>query len=460
LRNPKRTTCHAASGLEVTIPAMRVNKVDIDDDLTAVISNFKIYNVRGDSPETFSTEHVGAWDLANNRQTPLRLFRPKGEQVMWKDGSYDTPLSSCSANCAPGSHRSFLPGSGDCCWTCAKCPNGTASDTVNADKCLTCGDGQVVRPDQTGCHNYKLLYFEWFGIVGIVIIVLMVISVIFILFALCVFSRNYSHELVTNVGYNSLCLFLVACILLIVIPIPLLIKPTISTCFCYIILVNVGLSVVIGILVSRSAYINGFFDDDGELVKGSLGPCPRALVIVLTVVLQIIINLIAFNMEQLQTMHNETERWDERYHECSTWASTTFWAGFIFNVVVSVVGNFMSCSSTKMEDNAFELKHVLQSHLLFYTVAIIELCVFFRSNDEALAGGQGVICLLYVLGFYACYLAPKIYVILCRSKGGKIISDSDDSGDEDGHIATAIHSSAGFKNRGIVQVTIRDEEDE
>merc|ERR1719209_530856 len=126
-------------------------------------------------------------------------------------------------------------------------------------------------------------------------------------------------------------------------------------------------------------------------------------------------------MEQLQTMHNETDKWDERFHECSTWASITFWAGFIFNVVVSVVGNSMSCSSTKMEDNGFELKHVLQCHLVFYMVAIIELCVFFRSNDEHLAGGQGVICILYALGFYAFYLAPKIYIILFRSKGNKQI---------------------------------------
>jgi len=449
----------AMSGLEVTIPAMRANKIDIDNELMAVISDFKIYNVRGNSPSTFSTEHVATWDLGSSGQSPLRFFGKKGEEVMWKGGAYDTPTSSCSDSCAPGFYRSFLPGSGNCCWACVKCPNGTASSETNSDKCVTCGVGQVVRPDQTGCQNYLLLYFDWYGAAGIVIIVLMIITFIFILFALCVFSRHYSHELVINAGYTSLCVFILACILLILVPIPLLIKPTVSSCFAYIILVNLALSVVLGILVSRSAYINGFFDENGELVKGTCCRFPRAIIVLAIIVLQIIVNVVAYNLEKLKTMHNETEKWDERFHECSTWASATFWAGYIYNIVISLIGMFMSCSSTKMEDNAFELKHVLQSHLLFYTVAIIELCVFFRSNDEHLAGGQGVICLLYALGFYACYLAPKIYVILFRSKGNKAIEEPEGSGDEDGpHLTTAIHSDAGFKNRGIVQVTIKEDD--
>jgi len=451
----KTTLIKAAAGMKVYISLMASKNIIIGKHLATEISLFKVQNVQKLSDDDLKSEYVGNWNEDPNIAGGP-LYTLKNKNVLWKDGEKEIPVSVCSASCAPGFKRDFLAKDRKCCWTCSKCPNETASNISDSDTCVTCPDGYVVMPNQDGCAKYKLLYFDWYGLVGIILIILIVISIVLIVFALVIFSNNSMHELVLYSNYNSLTVFLLGLLILVISPIPLLIQPTISSCFAYIILVNVGIAIVIGILISRSSYINNFFDDNGELTKGSLGPFPRPLVVALVFILQIIVSVVAYNMETLLIMHNKTEKWDERYHECSSWASMTFWAGFSFNILASIVGNSMSCSSVKVEDNHAELKHVLRCHLLFYLVAFIELIVFFRSNDHHLAGGQGVCCILYALGFFICYIFPKLYIILFRSKGNKAIEDDPDD-DKDALMTTAVHASAGFKHHGIVQMTIRDD---
>jgi uncharacterized membrane protein len=428
-----------------------------NEELSATINKFVIKNLQIGAGGKLTNKYMGLWD-ETTMTGALNMMKGK---ISWSGGAKETPESVCSATCAPGSLRKFTDG--ECCWQCQRCPNGTVSDTSNAKECSTCPEGTVVRPDQSGCKKYSLRYFEWFGGPGAVVIVLMIIGVALVLFGLGVFSQNSHHELVLNANYNSLCLFLLAVLILIFAPVPLLVKvPTASACSVYIFLFNVGTSIALGILTSRSAWLNGFFDDNGELTKGTLGRYPRSTVVVAVTVLQVIIMIIAFNMESILTLHNLTDQWDVRYHECSTWASSTFWAGFVFNILVSVVGNSMSCSSIDMEKDAFELKYILLGHLMFYLWGICELVVFFRCNDEHLAGGQAIVCLLLAISLFFVYAWPKIYAILFNSKGGKLIPQEEEEEDEENVIteASAVSSKAGFTGQGIVSVKIREEDDE
>jgi uncharacterized membrane protein len=443
------------AGLAVEVQSLAMDPVVFNEELSASINNFVIKNLRITNGK-LTNKYIGVW----NENTLTGALNMRKQDLTWSAGSKVTPTSVCSASCAPGSLRKFSD-NGECCWECKKCPDGTASNVSNAKTCSACPEGTVViQPDQSGCKKYSLQYFEWFGGPGAVVIVLMIIGVALVLFALGVFSQNTGHELVINANYNGLCVFLVAILIMIFAPIPLLIKvPSSSSCSIYIFLFNLGIALVLGCLTSRSAWLNGFFDDNGELAKGTLGRYPRSTVVIISGVLSVIIMIVAFNMEDILTIHNLTDQWDQRYHECSSWASTTFWAGFVLNIIISVVGNSMSCSSIKMEDDAYELKYVLLGHLMFYLWGLIELIVFFRCNDEHLAGGQAIVCLCMALSFYICYVWPKVYAILFNSKGGKLLPQEEEEEEEHGVItdAAAVSSKAGFTGQGIVAVKIREE---
>jgi len=439
------------AGMDVQVATLAVK---YNEDMAASIGTFIVNNLQLRDGKLVS-KFVAKYDETNTQDA---LSMRKAD-VVWDQGSKATPTSVCNAPCAPGSLR---VGEGKCCWECEKCPNGTASNVSNAKSCNTCPEGTVVIPDQSGCKAYTLVYFEWFGGPGAVVIVLMIIGVALVLFGLGVFSQNTHHEVVTNANYNSLCVFLLALLLLIFCPVPLLVKPPSGgSCSAYILMFNLGVSIALGVLTSRSAWVNGLFDESGELAKGTLGRFPRTTIVVAVAVIQLVIHIVSFSTESILTMHNLTDQWDERYHECSSWASGTFWAGFVFNIIVSVVGNSMSCSSIDMESNVWELKYVLMGHLMWYLWGLTELIIFFRSNDEALAGGQGVVALLLALSLFFVYAWPKMYAILFQSKDGKLIPQEEEEDEEQGIItdASAVSSKAGMTGAGIVGIKIREEED-
>ena len=74
-------------------------------------------------------------------------------------------------------------------------------------------------------------------------------------------------------------------------------------------------------------------------------------------------------------MELKTEVWNIYYLECSNWASVVFWIGFAYNILLSLGGNFLSCSSTQMDERCQELRHVLVSYLVFYVVALLQVSV-------------------------------------------------------------------------------------
>jgi len=443
------------AGMDVKLPMLNVK---YSEEMAVSIGEYGVNNLQLTKGKLVS-KYIGKYDDTN----PQDELTMRKADILWTEGSKETPESVCNAACAPGFVRAFTEGEGQCCWDCDQCPNGTASNVSNAKTCHTCEDGFVVKPDQSGCKAYTLVYFEWFGGAGAVVIVLMIIAVALVLFGLGVFSQNTHHEVVINANYNSLCVFLLALLLLIFSPIPLLVKPPSSgSCSAYIFMFNLGVAIVLGILTSRSAWVNGLFDENGELSRGALGRYPRTTIVAGVAIIQVIVMIVSFSTETMLTMHNLTEQWDERYHECSSWASATFWAGFTINIIVSVVGNSMSCSSYAMEDNVFELKYVLLGHLMWYLWGMIDLIIFFRSNDEYLAGGQAVVALLMALSFFLVYAWPKMYAILFQSKGGRLIPQEEEEEDEEGMIteATAVSGRAGLSGAGIVSVKIREEDDD
>jgi len=445
--------------LKVTLSVLTSYNIEFNQQLTATMTKFNIGNLKVNaSSGDIENNNVGEWDEDGNPEK----FTVTSNLITWSGESDNVPESVCSENCIPGTRREFTAGNGQCCWKCIECSSNTVSNVTNADVCTVCPEGTAVRPNRDGCKEYALLYFEWAGGPGIVVILLMVIGVTLVLFGLIVFTQNSKHELVVNSNYISLCLFSLAVLILIFAPAPLLAEvPTPTACGAYIIMFNVGVAIVLGIITSRSAFVNNLFDENGELTKRTLGRFPRTTVVIVCILIQVIAQIIVFNMEVIETLHNETDAWDQRYHECSSWTSSTFWAGFVVNIVISVVGNSLSCSSFNMEKNAFELKYVLLCHLMFYLWGIVELVVFFRTNDEHLSGGQAIVCILLAISFFLFYAWPKIYAILFPSKDSKESSDVEVKDSPEGGVEGEGDKNTGNPDDqdGIWSIDVKDAEE-
>lgn len=441
----------AVKGLNFKIPLLPMNQITYTSYLTVEANMFRLQNVQKDR-----TVWVGSWEKQPNK----RALTPLKQQFKWKNGSAETPVSACSNTCALGYKRKFQDANSKCCWICEKCPNGTFSNITNSDQCLTCGEGCVPNPDQTGFVYYKLKHFKWFGPLGSFIIFLIVVACCFVLLALGIISQNSDHELVQLSGYNILCLYLIGCLLLCLAPLPLLVTPTVESCSGYIGLFNLALTILFAVLMARSGIVNSYYDENtDEVIKGGLGKFPRLVVVSVVLLVQVILMIAGLSIDPPLTMHNDTENWDLKYWECSNWASYVFWIGFGYNITLSVIGNFLSCSSTKMDDVCGELKWILITYLVFYINALVEIIIFYRVVDESLAVGQAVMCIIMAMTFYFFFIWPKVFVILFRSKKDgkslrhrqKLLSQDDDNG----VMTTAMHQSDGYRHHGVVQMRIK-----
>lgn len=440
-------------GLQFEIDYLPRNEIKYNQYLIAEGTSFELRNIQGGKSQSV---YVGTWMQYKN-QSPLKLLK---SSIKWKSGSQETPVSSCSDTCVLGFYREFTDASGKCCWECKKCPENTFSNVTNANQCITCGEGCALKPDQTGFIEYELVQFKWFGPIGSFLIFLIVIACCFILLALGIISQNSDHELIQLSGYNLLCLYLIGCLLLALAPIPLLVTPTIDSCNGFIAVFNIGLTVIFGVMITRSSYINGFYDEStGDVIKGGFGKYPRLVIIVILLIIQGIILIVINNIDPPQTLHTDTDVWYIKYAECSNWASWGFWVAFSFNIALSLIGNFMSCSSTKMEDLCEELKWLLITYLMFYMCGITHIILLYRVKNEQLAVGQAVMCLIMSMCFYFFFIWPKVWYVLFKSKDGRIAREREQVPQDEDHITTAIHSSDPFKHHGVVQMRLKKADD-
>lgn len=435
-----------------------VNGVDtkFTEHLTTIATKFELYNTHGDTEDGFKSLRLGQW----NSDSPPPFLRIDNSKISFKNGSKEKPISVCSELCKMGYQRVY--NNDKCCWVCEKCPESTVSNITNANVCVSCPEGHVAKPDQTECVRYKLERFHLFGGAGAFLIFLIVIGACLCLFGLGIISQNSDHELVKAIGYKMLVYYILGCLICFISPIPLLVGPTVTSCSVYIAIFNIGLTIPFSVLIARSALINSYYDQEGKTSRQGICSFPRAIAISVILLIQILILIVGIAVDPPLTMHNLTDAWNVRYFECSSWASYVFWISFGYNIALSIVGNFLSCNSTKMEENCEELKYILITYCIFYLLGLTEICIFYRAHDDELAGGQGYMCVLFGLGFFMCFIWPKIYIILFRSKEDhKTINREalmrDHEHDHDIHMTTAIHAATGFRGRGVVQMKIKEE---
>lgn len=364
--------------------------------------------------------------------------------------------NNCDQVCSAGTYLSKEHATINCTFACVRCPPKSMTNSTDAIECMNCTKGYVSNPQRTLCSPYQKRSYNLARPMGIIYFILMVSVIVLILVAFVIFTKNREHELVLLSGYEGLCLFLFGCLVIVVSPIPLLMEPIQKVCCIYVVAFNVGLTLIFSVLVTRSSCVSSFYNEENEVVKSGLGSSPRIIVCTLILLVQIVILAVGFTVSPLETLVIETSQWNYGYWECSIWASYVFWIGFFYNILLSCVGNFMSCSSTKMDDICEELKYVILSYLLFYLLALIEVILFFRARNEALAEGQAIMCVLYALSFLVFYVKPKIHVILYRTQeDGKTIKGNLHVNDNEAAVTSLIHAKGGYQHR-VVAMKVRD----
>lgn len=179
-----------------------------------------------------------------------------------------------------------------------------------------------------------------------------------------------------------------------------------------------ALTILLAVLISKASLITeNLFDAEGDLVKQTLGRRPRAIVILIALIVQLVILIVGTLFDPPEIRHTDSDRWDWKYAECANSKSTVFWAAFFYNIFLGILCNAMSCGAKRINDNFGELRNVCVSTLWFFLCALIHAILIFKLENMALATGQALMCIIYGVMFLIGFILPKVYIILFKSVG-------------------------------------------
>lgn len=351
----------------------------------------------------------------NNKVDP-KLYLNNGV-LKWKNGSKAISISKCSPDCGKGWQR-ILPQSGPkCCWSCTRCPNQSASVDINSATCRKCDAMSVANPPQTSCVKFKTTSFRWFDPVGEFMIFLITAGLCATFFTLGIFSQNRDCSVVKSADYKMMTFVLFGLALCFFTPVPLLLEPSSATCISYVIMFNFGLTIPLAVLFIKSAAVrHRFFDENLELVNGSLGSMPHLVIVGIIIAIQAVILAIGINFTATSVVYYPTEQWDLKYAECSYVKNAVFWAAFGYNVVVSIVMNIASCNSVKMKEDFKEQKWICITTCTFYLVSYLFVTCIYSVYGANVVEAASVIIILFGFVFIFAYFVPKLRLILFHQK--------------------------------------------
>lgn len=372
-----------------------------------------IYNIQFNSISKL-TEMITAGRYNDNAQPKLYLNK---EVLKWQNGTKITPVSKCSPDCEKGWRRVLPSQDPKCCWSCIKCSNGSASYEINSASCQKCNKMSVPNPKQTSCVQFRTTSFRWFDPVGEFMIFLITAGLCVTFFTLGIFSQNRECAVVKKADYKLMVCMLFGITLCFFTPVPLLLKPSSATCISYVIMFNFGLTIPLAILFIKSAAVRyRFFDENMELVNGSLGSMPHLVIAGIIIAVQAIILAVGINFTSASIEYYPTNQWDLKYAECSYMKNAVFWVAFGYNVFISVLMNIASCRSTKMNDDFKEQRLICISTCIFYLVSYLFVTCLYSVHGSKTVEAASVIIVLFGLMFIFAYFGPKLRLILFHQK--------------------------------------------
>ena len=357
---------------------------------------------------------VGTWKKSGT-DSPKRNLRPS-KNFKWNTKGNDAPTSVCHEPCKPGSYKALKEtrGERDCCWHCLNCGEGSVSRTEDSTTCTACPTGYTANNAKDDCDKQFEDYAYWSDAGSLVMLFLMVAGICFSIYVAVVLFKNRETPVMRR-AKNALLILLPLVILLFLIPIPLLSKPTASSCEGYRGFFILALGIPLAALMSKCVYVdNRFYDSDGQ-VKESWGNCictPRIAVAMGTVILHVVVIIVLAVL-----LPNEIERFPTDdpftvYIECSLHSGWGFLFVIFYIMVMATLYSVLSVSEEISPENDMEVRWTS-----LYIFNLYAICFFYIVVGHGVIGkgkiwGLAFVDLLFAVNILVCIYLPKWYVIV------------------------------------------------
>nr|QVK45748.1 G protein-coupled receptor [Proales similis] len=158
--------------------------------------------------------------------------------------------SVCSEPCPFGSIKQVRKGNEKCCWNCKKC--ASHAFIVDEYTCQDCNLGYWPNENLTGCGPLPLTFLNWTEPVSLFAMCVSILGIMMNTFVLIVFIRFANTCVVKSTTRELSLIVLIGVYMSYILTFPLLMRPSIVTCYMARILPGLSLSLMYSALVVKT----------------------------------------------------------------------------------------------------------------------------------------------------------------------------------------------------------------
>lgn len=377
----------------------------------ALAQSFLLFNMQGNTSSSMQSTRLGTWKRGNEPALALN------EVIMtWKDGSKAMPVSKCSRDCLVGEENVYPSNGPSCCWRCQKCSNLTVSNATNS-QCFECPKEKTPNPLKTRCVVFKQIFLRISNPIAEFAIFLMVIGILFTLFCMFILNQNKDCGVVKLADNETMQVLLLGTLFVLISIAPLLLKPSVNVCMAYFCAFNVALTIPLAALLTKTWLFRAcFYNSDDSLKASVFGARPGFFVGLIVLLLQIGAICAGLFMERMTLMYDDTDQWDTKYVECSSFRGYAFWFTYGFNMALSILINFFNCGVPDVEARFGEYNWLCVTSCIYYVVSFMMIVICFSVDLVGRVEGVIVVTVLHAYVFLFAYIYPKLHMVLFMDK--------------------------------------------